>query len=57
MFHWTPEFVEEDDSPLVLVWLSLLGLPPNVFHDFILRSTGGDFERFLKRDNAKACVT
>ncbi|KAF5464894.1 hypothetical protein F2P56_014933 [Juglans regia] len=37
--------------------MSLLGLPPNFFHESMLCSIGGGFGRFLKRDNATACVT
>ncbi|XP_041004168.1 uncharacterized protein LOC121249532 [Juglans microcarpa x Juglans regia] len=57
VFHWMPNFIEEEDSPWVPVWLTLSGLPPNYFHESILRSIGGGFGRFLKRDNVTACVT
>lgn len=55
--HWTPDFVEEEDSPLVLVWVTLPGLPPNYFQESMLSSIGNGFGRYLKRDNAMACVT
>lgn len=45
VFHWT----EEEDSPLVLIWIMLPGLPPNYFHISILKSTSGGFGRFFKR--------
>ncbi|XP_018826667.2 uncharacterized protein LOC108995543 [Juglans regia] len=57
VFHWTPEFKEEEESPIVPVWISLPGLPPNYFHGSILKSIGGGFGRILKCDNATACVT
>lgn len=34
IFHWTPEFNEDEDSPTVHVWISLSGLPPNYFHEY-----------------------
>lgn len=57
IFHWTPDFNEEDDSPLDPVRITLPGLPPNYFHVSILKSIGGGFGKFLKRDNTTACVT
>lgn len=52
IFHWTPDFDEDPESPLVHVWISLLGLPLNYFYSSILKSIGGGFGRFLTRDNA-----
>ncbi|XP_042951450.1 uncharacterized protein LOC122287689 [Carya illinoinensis] len=57
IFHWSPDFIEEEDSPWVPVWVSLPGLPPNFFQESILRSIGDGIGKFLKRDNATACVT
>ncbi|XP_042973018.1 uncharacterized protein LOC122304820 [Carya illinoinensis] len=57
IFHWSPDFIEEEDSPWVPFWLSLPGLPPNFFQESILRSIGDGIGKFLKRDNATACVT
>ncbi|XP_042972861.1 uncharacterized protein LOC122304669 [Carya illinoinensis] len=57
IFHWTPGFNEEDEPPLVPVWLTLPGLPPNYFQTSMLKSFGDGFGRFLKCDNATLCVT
>lgn len=56
IFHWTPDFMEKEDSPLVPIWLTLLGLPIHLFHATILKSIGGGFGCFLKRDSANVCV-
>lgn len=39
------------------MWMTLSGLPLNFFHELILRSIGGGYGWFLKRDNANACLT
>lgn len=57
IFHWSPNFNEKEDSPLVPVWLSLPGLPPNYFNLSIMQSIGGGLGRFLKTVNAMVCVT
>lgn len=57
VFHWTPDYVEEEDFPWVPFWITLPGLPPNYFQESILRSIGNGFGRYLKRDNATVCVT
>lgn len=54
VFHWTLGFNEDDES---LVWITLLGLPPNYFQCFILKSFGDGSRHFLKCDNATICVT
>ncbi|XP_042974693.1 uncharacterized protein LOC122306327 [Carya illinoinensis] len=57
IFHWTPGFNEEAKPPLVPVWLTLPGLPPNYFQMSMLKSFGDGFGRFLKCDNDTLCVT
>ncbi|XP_042964616.1 uncharacterized protein LOC122298830 [Carya illinoinensis] len=52
IFHWTPGFNEEDEPPLVPVWLTIPGLPPNYFQTSMLKSFGDGLGRFLKCDNA-----
>lgn len=49
--------MEDEDSLRVPVWITLPGLPPNYFQESILQSIGNGFGRYLKRDNATACVT
>lgn len=55
--HWTSDFMEEEDSPWVLVWVTLPGLPLNYFQVSMLSSIGNGFGRYLKRDNTMMCVT
>lgn len=46
--QWTLEFKEDEDSPWVPVWITLLGLPPNFFQESILWSIGNGFGHYLK---------
>lgn len=41
----------------VPVWITLLGLPPNFYHESFLRSIIAPIGRFLKRDNPTRCAT
>lgn len=52
VFHWTPDFNENVDSPVVPIWITLPGLPPNYFQPSMLKSIGDAFGNFLKWDNA-----
>lgn len=56
VFHWTPDFNEEEDSPLMPVWISLPSLPSNYLTLSMLQSIGGGLGWFLKLDNATECV-
>ncbi|XP_042974857.1 uncharacterized protein LOC122306492 [Carya illinoinensis] len=56
-FHWHPDFDEEAEPSLVLVWVFLLGLPPNFYHESLLKNITSPFGRFLRRDNATRCAT
>lgn len=49
--------MEDEDSPWLPVWMTLPGLPSNYFLESMLRSIGDGFGKYLKRDNAAACVT
>lgn len=48
VFHGTPYYLEDEDSPWAPVWLTLPGLPPNYFQESMLRSIGNGFGRYLK---------
>lgn len=49
VFHWTPGFNKDDEPPLVLVWITLLGLPP------ILNWSAWDRELSLSGSYFLAC--
>lgn len=55
-FHWSIDF-HADYEPVVPVWLNLLGLPPNYYHEDLLRNILLAIGRFLKRDNSTRCAT
>lgn len=42
IFHWSPNFEDDREPVMALVWLFLLGLPPNFYHTSMLKIlTGG----------------
>lgn len=41
----------------VLVWINLLGLPPNYYQDSFLRNIVAPIGKYLKRDNPTRCAT
>lgn len=44
------------NSPFVLVWLELPGLPTNFFHDAIVRSIAGSIDLVLQVDLNTSCL-
>lgn len=48
VFHWTPDYVEDEDFPWVPVWMNFPRLPLNYFQESILRSIGDRFGKYLK---------
>ncbi|XP_042958001.1 uncharacterized protein LOC122293489 [Carya illinoinensis] len=56
-FHWTPGFTEDEEMPFVPVWVMLLGLPPNFYHDSILKIITAQIGKFIRSDNSTRCVT
>lgn len=56
VFHWTPGFNEDDEPPLVSIWITLLGLPPVYFQYSMLKSFGDGFGHFLECENATLYV-
>ncbi|KAF5465280.1 hypothetical protein F2P56_015300 [Juglans regia] len=57
IFHWTPAFNEYEESALALVWIFLPGLQPHFFHESTLKIFTGSYGRYMRRDNATACVS
>lgn len=49
-FHWHPNFNEDREPSLVLVWVVLLGLQSNFYHESFLKNSIAPIERFLRRD-------
>ncbi|KAF5450158.1 hypothetical protein F2P56_030533 [Juglans regia] len=56
-FHWTPDFKEEEEPSIVPVWIVLLGLPPNYYHESFLKILTAPIGRFIRSDNSTRCVT
>ncbi|KAF5462891.1 hypothetical protein F2P56_018859 [Juglans regia] len=56
-FRWSPEFNEDDEPSRVPVWLSLLGLPPNFYHEGFLKILMAPIGMFIRRDNPTRCAT
>ncbi|XP_042983245.1 uncharacterized protein LOC122312650 [Carya illinoinensis] len=57
VFHWTPGFTEGEESPIVPVWVMLPGLPPNYYHDSILKILTAPLGNFIRSDNSTRCAT
>ncbi|XP_042939652.1 uncharacterized protein LOC122274703 [Carya illinoinensis] len=57
VFHWSPEYVEEQELAFVPVWIFLLGLPPNYYHESFLRNITLPLGQFIRRDNCTRCAT
>ncbi|KAF5468924.1 hypothetical protein F2P56_013032 [Juglans regia] len=57
IFHWTPTFNEYEESVLAPVWIFLPGLQPHFFHESTLKIFAGSYGRYLRTDNATACVS
>ncbi|XP_042964725.1 uncharacterized protein LOC122298948 [Carya illinoinensis] len=55
-FHWTPRFTEEEETPFVLVWVMLSSLPPNFYHDSILKIIMAQIGKFIRSDNSTRCT-
>ncbi|KAF5458516.1 hypothetical protein F2P56_022539 [Juglans regia] len=57
VFHWTPEFTEDDEPSRVPVWLSLPGLPPNFYSEAFLTILMASIGTFIRGDNPTRCAT
>ncbi|KAF5447418.1 hypothetical protein F2P56_032972 [Juglans regia] len=51
-----PEFKEEEE-PIVPVWIVLPGLPPNFYHESLLKILTAPIGRFIRHDNPTSCAT
>ncbi|XP_041025281.1 uncharacterized protein LOC121265657 [Juglans microcarpa x Juglans regia] len=56
-FHWSPDFKEEEEPSIVPVWIVLLGLPTNYYHESFLKILTAPIGRFIRRDNPTRCAT
>lgn len=56
VFHWTPEFTEDDEPFHVLVWVSLSGLPPNFYSEAFLSILMAPIGTFIQQDNPTRCA-
>ncbi|XP_041009290.1 uncharacterized protein LOC121253324 [Juglans microcarpa x Juglans regia] len=57
IFQWYPEFDEENESPLVPIWITLPGLPPNFYHESFLRNITMPLGQYILQDNSTRCAT
>ncbi|KAF5458486.1 hypothetical protein F2P56_022510 [Juglans regia] len=57
VFHWTPGFTKEEETPIVPVWVMLPGLPPNFYHNSILKILTAPLGKFIRSDNSTRCTT
>ncbi|XP_035546525.1 uncharacterized protein LOC118348597 [Juglans regia] len=57
VFHWNPEFNEDEEPSLVPVWIVLPGLPPNFYHESFLKIFTAPIGKFIRRDNTTKCAT
>ncbi|KAF5481525.1 hypothetical protein F2P56_002167, partial [Juglans regia] len=57
VFHWNPEFNEDEEPSLVPVWIVLPGLPPNFYHESFLKIFTTPIGKFIRRDNTTKCAT
>ncbi|XP_041028006.1 uncharacterized protein LOC121267981 [Juglans microcarpa x Juglans regia] len=55
--HWKLGFTEEEETPFVLVWVMLPGLPPNFYHESILKILTAPLGKFIRSDNSTRCAT
>lgn len=56
-FKWTMSFSPLEDSPILPVWISLPGLPVNLFVEPMLRSIAGNIGGVLKIDPSSLNLT
>ncbi|MQL88321.1 hypothetical protein Taro_020879 [Colocasia esculenta] len=56
-FRWSIDFSPHEDSPIVLVWLELPGLPVNFFHECMIRSIAGSIGPVLQVDKNTSSLT
>ncbi|XP_035546610.1 uncharacterized protein LOC118348650 [Juglans regia] len=57
VFHWKPDFNEDEEPSLVPVWIVLPGLPPNFYHESFLKIFTAPIGRYIRRDNPTKCAT
>ncbi|VFQ90817.1 unnamed protein product [Cuscuta campestris] len=57
VFRWTHDFDPNADSPLILVWIGLEGLPIHLFDSLALFSIGNLLGKPLKTDSATATLS
>lgn len=56
-FQWHLDFVEDKEPSLVPVWIFIVGLLPNIYHEPFLRNIIAPIGSLLHRDNATRCAT
>ncbi|KAF5458875.1 hypothetical protein F2P56_022870, partial [Juglans regia] len=56
-FHWSTDYTEDTESPVVPVWISLPGLPPNMFHESFLENIILPIGKYVRSDNCTRCAT
>ncbi|KAF5455055.1 hypothetical protein F2P56_024669 [Juglans regia] len=56
-FRWSPDFNEDVESFRVPVWVSLPGLPPNVYQEAFLNILMAPTGTFIRSDNPTRCAT
>ncbi|KAF5442561.1 hypothetical protein F2P56_035205 [Juglans regia] len=56
-FHWSTDYTDETESPVVPVWISLPGLPPNMFHESFLENITLPIGKYVRSDNCTRCAT
>ncbi|KAF5467857.1 hypothetical protein F2P56_012069 [Juglans regia] len=57
IFSWNPDFSEENEPSTVPVWVTLPGLPPNLYHESFLRSLALPFGKYIQRYNSMRCAS
>lgn len=57
VFYWASGYTEDEESPIVPVWVMLPSLSPNFYHDSIFRILTAPFGKFIRSDNSTRCAT
>ncbi|XP_041025527.1 uncharacterized protein LOC121265935 [Juglans microcarpa x Juglans regia] len=56
-FHWMTDFSEDVEPACVPVWVILLGLSLNFYHESFLRNLLLPIGRYIRQDNSTRCAT
>lgn len=57
LFQWSLDYSGDVEPDMTPVWIMLLGLPPNFYHEAMLRIVTAPIGIYLRRDNATRCAT